>query len=281
LLAYPLPTTFDLHFSHNQMERLVQPARIAFAIGLSGMVFPQFFYREFIVNFFPAWPHLPLAGFWACLFAAIVLAGCAAIIFGMRPKTASLLLGGLLLAVYLFGYFTYDLFVALYNNHLGTWADGLKEPALAGGALVVAGSLPAEATVQRSAVLRFLERLVPFGPFLFCATMVLYGICHFLYTVPISPLVPGWIPWHIFWTEFAGATLILSGICVVVKIKLKLVAFLLGLMIFIWLLIIHIPLTIADPFSNKSNSLVSAFSALAFCATAFTISGMAGRTKPA
>jgi len=262
------------------MEKLVKPARIAFAIGLAGMVFPQFFYRQFIVNFFPAWPHLPLAGFWACLFAAAVLAGCAAIIFGIRPKTASLLLGGLLLAVYLFGYFTYDLFVALYNNHLGTWADGLKEPALAGGALVVAGSLPTEASVQRSAVLRFLEKLVAFGPFLFCTTMVLYGICHFLYTAPISTLVPGWIPGHMFWTYFGGSALILSGIAVTFKIKLRLTAFLLGLMIFIWLLIIHIPLTIADPFGNNSNSLVSAFSALAFCATAIIISGMAGKRPP-
>jgi hypothetical protein len=263
------------------MEKLVQPSRIAFAIGLAGMVCPQFVYHQFIVNFFPAWPHLPFVGLWAYLFAIAVLAGCVSIIFNIKPKTASLMLGGLLLAVYVFGYFTYDLFIAQYNNHLGTWADGLKESALAGGAFVVAGSLPAEATIQKSTALRFLVRLVPFGPFLFCITMVLYGICHFLYAKPISTLVPGWIPGHIFWTYFGGSALILSGIAVTLKIQLKLTAFLLGLMIFIWLFIIHIPLTIADPFGNSSNSLVSAFSALAFCAIAFIIAGMAGRNRAA
>jgi uncharacterized membrane protein YphA (DoxX/SURF4 family) len=256
------------------MEKIVKPARIAFCLGLAGMVSPQFVYQVFVGNFFPAWPHLPLAALWTCLFTALVIAACAAMVFEIRARTAALLLGGFLLAVYVFGYFPYELLVAQYNNYLGTWADGLKEPALAGGAFVVAGSLPAGSRGQSSAVLRFLEKLIPFGPFLFCTTMVLYGICHFLYPRPISGLVPGWMPGHLFWTYFGGTALILSGIAIMLKIKLKITAFLLGLMIFIWLLIIHIPLAIGNPFGNKSDYLISAFSALSFCATAFIISGI-------
>jgi uncharacterized membrane protein YphA (DoxX/SURF4 family) len=261
------------------MEKLIKPSRIAFCIGLAGMVCPQLAYGDFVVNFFPAWPHLVLVGLWAWVFTVAVLAGCSAIIFGFKPKAAALLLGGLLLATYLFGYLPYELFAAKYNNYLGTWADGLKETALAGGAFVVAGSLPDEAIVQKSPVLKFLGKLIPNGPFLFCLTMILYGICHFLYTKPISALVPAWIPGPMFWTYFGGAALVLSGIAVTLKIKLRLTAFLLGLMIFIWLFIIHIPLAIADPFGNKSNALISAFSALAFCGTAFKIAGLAIRTR--
>ena len=259
------------------MEKLLKPMQVCFCIGLAGMVIPQFFYHQFGANFLPAWPHLPAVPFWAALFTTLVLVWCAAIAFGVRPRTASLGLGALLLTVYIFGYFTYDLFVAPYNNHLGTWADGLKEPALAGGAFVVAGSLPSEAAIQKSSFLRFLERLIPFGPFLFCLTMILYGVAHFLYTVPVSGLVPGWLPDHIFCTRFGGAALILSGIAIVLKIQLKWSAFLLGLMIFIWLLIIHIPGAVSEHFGNKCADLIGASSALAFLATAFIISGMAAK----
>ncbi len=261
------------------MEKLVKPSRLAFCIGLAGMVVPQLFYGVFGNNFFPAWPHLPLVPVWVWLFTIAVVAACIAVIFEIKPKAAALLLGGLLLAVYVFGYFTYDLFVAQYNNHLGTWGDGLKESALAGGAFVVAGSLADDLLSQKSALLKFLKKLVPFGPLLFCTTMVLYGICHFLYAQPISGLVPGWIPGHMFWTYFGGSALILGGIAVTLKIKLRITAFLLGLMILIWLFIIHIPLSFDDPSGNHSNSVVSAFSALCFCATAFMIAGMASKGK--
>jgi hypothetical protein len=259
------------------MEKLIKPARIAFCIGLAGMVAPQYFYHVFGANFFPAWPGLPGVAFWASIFTTLVLAACFAIIFEIKPRRVSLILGALLLAVYIFGYFPYDAFFAPYNNHLGTWADGLKETALAGGAFVIAGSFPTQTNAQQPPFIKFLEKLIPFGPFLFCTTMVLYGVAHFLYAPLIAPMVPAWIPWHIFWTYFAGVTLIGSGLTIILKIQLKCVAFLLGLMIFIWLLIIHIPMTINDPFGGQCNALIGAFSALAFSATAFLISGMAGK----
>src|SRR5579872_7298218 len=126
------------------MEKLIKPARIAYCIGLAGMVIPQLFYKEFGPNFFPAWPHLPWTGFWSYFFTLIILAACAAIVFGKNGRTVSLILGGLLLAVYCFGYIPYELILEPHNNYLGSWAEGLKEPALAGGAFVMAGTFPKE-----------------------------------------------------------------------------------------------------------------------------------------
>jgi hypothetical protein len=51
------------------------------------------------------------------------------------------------------------------------------------------------------------------------------------------------------------------------------VAILLGIMIFIWFIILHVPRAINQPLLDKGNEIVSAFSALAFTGIAFVISG--------
>jgi hypothetical protein len=262
------------------MEKLIKPARIAFCIGLAGMVIPQFFYGKFGVNFFPAWPGLPWVAFWSCLFTLAVIAAAAAIILEKNGRTVSLILGGMLLAVYCFGYIPYELIISPYYKYLGTWGDGLKESALAGGAFVVAGTFPKKVNAKSTPMVNFLEKLIPLGPLFFCITMVLYGISHFLYTKYISPLVPAWFPGSAtFWTYFGGAALIGLGLAIMLRIKQRLAAALLGLMILIWLFIIHIPSVFSDPYGGNSNSVVSAFSALAFIAIAFLIAGVAARRE--
>jgi hypothetical protein len=49
--------------------------------------------------------------------------------------------------------------------------------------------------------------------------------------------------------------------------------------IFIWLLIIHIPLSVKDPLGGNANSIIGAFSALAFIGIAFVIAGVAERKQ--
>jgi len=148
----------------------------------------------------------------------------------------------------------------------------------AGGAFVIAGSLPKVKTTT-SSLLGTLEKLIPLGRIFFSVMIVLYGYAHFLYTKPISTLVPHWIPGAMFWTYFAGGALICAGVAVIFRIRLELTAMLLGIMILIWLIVLHMPMAFTDPFGNKSNSLVSTFSALAFSATAFLIASMAAKKE--
>src|SRR5450631_1858824 len=147
------------------MEKLIRPARIAYCIGLAGMVVPQLCYGQFGPNFFPAWPGLPWTVFWCYLFTIIILAACAAIAFEKNGRAISLILGGILLGVYCLGYIPYELIIEPHNGNLGSWGDGLKESALAGGAFVIAGSFPKQVNGQRSAPGWFLEKLIPLGPF--------------------------------------------------------------------------------------------------------------------
>lgn len=74
-----------------------------------------------------------------------------------------------------------------------------------------------------------------------------------------------------FWAYFAGTALIASGIGMIVRVKARLAATLLGAMILTWILILHIPRAIADPYSDVGNEWTSTLEALAKSGVAFIL----------
>jgi hypothetical protein len=260
------------------MEKLIKTGRLFYGIAIAGTGLGQFYYKDFHPMIFPP-DHSRIRGlgFWVLLTgAALIIAGLA-IVFEKNGRRISLILGGLLLVVCLY-YIPYMLIQHpfMYYKHLGLWGDAEKELALAGGAFVIAGSFPITGNLdnQRSQLFVFLEKMIPCGRIFFSITMISFGIDHLLYTEGISLLVPSWISLRIFWTYFAAAALIASGASIISKIWIKPAAVLLGIMIFIWLIIIHIPDAIQNPLLQNGNEVISAFSALAFSGIAFVIAGI-------
>jgi len=112
--------------------------------------------------------------------------------------------------------------------HFGDWGNAAKELALCGRAFVIAGCF---AEINKNSLERLLGKLVSFVAILFSATMISFGLDHFLYAKEAGGLCPPWIPYHIFWIYFAGVPLVGSGIAIILKIKPLLIATLLGIMI--------------------------------------------------
>jgi uncharacterized membrane protein YphA (DoxX/SURF4 family) len=254
------------------METLIKPGRKAFgicliAVGIQGMV-----YGDFDPVFLPAassW--LPLHTLLAYMWSVILIVAGFSIILEKKAKEVSLALGGIFLAFFLFCHVPHLLLVDPNGNVLGAWTKALKELAFSGGAFVIAGSYPRETVQPKSLLINLLAKLIPFGRVFFSITMIAFGIDHFLYKDGVSGLVPAWIPDPVFWTYFAGIALIGSGVAIIAKIKLKLVANLLGTMIFLWFIFLHIPRAIADPFGNRGNEMTSVFQSLGFSGIAFII----------
>jgi hypothetical protein len=255
------------------MKILVRAGRIAFGACLVGLGIQGMFYSDFDPVFLPdasSWLpfHTPLEYIW-CLI--LILSGFS-IILEKKSKEVSLVLGGIFLILFLFCQVPYLLFVDPNGKALGSWTHALKELAFSGGAFVVAGSYSPAITIRpESKLIKLLEKLVPFGRVFFSITMIAFGIDHFLYSEFVAGLVPAWIPDHIFWTYFAGAALIGSGVAIIAKIKLKIVASLLGTMIFLWFIFLHIPRGIADPYSNRGNKMTSVIQSFGFSGVAFVI----------
>jgi uncharacterized membrane protein YphA (DoxX/SURF4 family) len=101
--------------------------------------------------------------------------------------------------------------------------------------------------------------------------LILFGIDHFLYLEFVETLVPTWLAGHTFWAYFGAVALIGSGVCIMFKVKIELAATLLGIMLFLWLIILHIPRAVVEPATGRGNELTSVFQALAFSGVAFAL----------
>ncbi|HTR28165.1 MAG TPA: hypothetical protein VMH27_02785, partial [Puia sp.] len=183
------------------------------------------------------------------------------IAMGKMVRPVSLLLGSVLLLVFCFYFVPYELFVSGTYSRFGAWENAAKELTLASGALVIAGRYP--------------------GIVLYALTIISYSIDHFIYGRQAADYVPAWIPSHVFWIYFAGAALLGAGIGILLNIRREIMAMLLGTMIFIWVLILHLPKAMANPVDKTSGEVTSLFLALAYSGIAFVIAAAPGvKTSP-
>ena len=254
------------------MEPLIRVSRISYGIMMAALAVQQIIY----VAFRPViLPPVTFPGYAICVYVTSIdlIAASMAIILDKKAGTVCLILGALFLLLFVCGFIPYEFISDPSWKNFGAWTFADKDLVFAGGGFVVAGSYPIRQAVisKESSVIRFLEKLIPFGSVFFCITMISFGIDHFLYAKVVSTLVPTWIPGSMFWTYFAGAALILSGITIILRIQLKWSALLLSLMIFLWFLMLHIPRAIADPYGLQGNEVSSVFEAFGFSGIAYLI----------
>jgi uncharacterized membrane protein len=244
-------------------------ARWFYGLGIAGIGLQHFFFGQFIPVVVPLWPvWIPGGRLWVYCVGAALLVCAGAILTGVRARTAALLLGGVFLFSVLVLHVPAEMMAGWAS--LGAWTNAFKALTLAGGALVVAGSLP-EGQGRRVVFAGASKRLITLGRYGPAITMVAFGIDHFLYAPFVAMLVPGWIPGHLFWTYFAGVALIASGLGMIFRVQARLAAMLLGMMIFLWLLVLHIPRAVADPYGAIGNEVTSVFEALTFSGIAFLL----------
>ena len=92
----------------------------------------------------------------------------------------------------------------------------------------------------RAAIPPFLERA---SRYLLAASLIVFGVDHFLALAPIGTLIPNWIPWHVFWIAFFGAGFIAAGVSIGLDVLLQWGAASLGLMFAVWVFTLHVPRT--------------------------------------
>jgi uncharacterized membrane protein len=246
-------------------KRTIAMGRLFYALGIIGIGAQHFYNGDFVQVILPSFPPwISAQYFWVCVAGIGLIITGTAIIIGTGARAAAMVLGGALLAVLLIRDIPWQ--VATNPSVLGAWTNCFKALTLSGGAFVVAGSLPRQGSA------RWDRRFVDFGCFAIAVTAATFGVDHFIYSEFVASLVPAWMPGHVFWTYFCGAALFAAGAGMILRIQARLAAGLLGAMIFAWLLMLHIPLAIADPHSGNGNQWTSVFEALSFSGIAIMLS---------
>ncbi len=219
------------------METYNRIWRTFFAVSLVAIALLQFITVGFRGVIMPPEPaFIGQSSLCMCISGIMLILVSAAILFGLNSHVVADYLGAFMLLLVIAFQIPYNLRTNLH--FLGGWGDAFKLLAYSGGALVVATSIPPQKMSGMDAIT---DRLRPYGPYFFATTMIVFGFMHFIYPDFVNMLVPAWIPFPTFWTYFAGVALMAAGAAIMFKIKVKLAANLLGIALFCWLLLLHIP----------------------------------------
>lgn len=242
------------------MDGLSRFGRILFGVGmvLFGLLY---LFHARGTGPAPGPPWTAETGLWAWLIGIGFVAAGVCLVLKIGARAAAVLLAAALLLRVLI-VFVPGLFAHVHDP--GPWTSGSEVLALGAAALVLAGELELLHSMSW-------ESLVVVGRFLFAAAFVVFAVQHFLYAAFIATLIPAWIPGHLFWAYFVGVAFAAAALSIATKIQGRLGASLLGLMLLLWVVILHAPRVAAAP--HNGNEWTSAFVALTMSGAAFVLAG--------
>lgn len=94
---------------------------------------------------------------------------------------------------------------------------------------------------------RGLEKVIALGPVFVAAPLAAFGAEHLAGAQFIIQVVPTWMPGRLFWVYFVGLALVVAAISLVLMKYVRWSATLLGVMFFLFVLMVHLPRVAANP----------------------------------
>jgi uncharacterized membrane protein len=137
------------------------------------------------------------------------------------------------------------LFLEISRTVVSTYSAGI--------ALLLLGAMAAKNDVAQA---RGLDKVVALSNLFFALPLAVFGAEHFAAARGISQGVPKFMPWPLFWTYFVGVGLLAASLSIATKIQVRWSGLLFGIMMFLFVAMLDIPGTLADPHNRFSWALM-------------------------
>jgi len=248
VLAIGLITVRNEFLQKHGLDKIVVLGPVFFAVPLAVFGTEHFTAATILAGMVPAW--LPGHMFWALLVGACLIAAALSIAARKYAWLASALAGVLILL--------FELLIHIPNvvgnphTRIG-WVVALREPAFAGGAFALAATLEEGWKPQLRHAFATLAR------FLIAIPIAFMGVQQCLHPelapgVPLIKSTPLWVPAHAFWGYLIGAIYVAIAISLLLNKQVRRAATWLGLIILLLVLLLYLPIVIANP-TDIANGL--------------------------
>jgi uncharacterized membrane protein len=256
---------FPSYFNASMTQPILRIAHKLFGISFIAFGILQFITQQVIVGRPPAWPaSLPGEYIVAYIVGAWLIFNGVTILLDKKVKTY--IPTALFILLYCA---SRNLYGVLWNSDIGISLTCFgKSITLASGLLLVTFTAAHEFNFERT--FKPMDNLLVTMS-IYCLSFFLFasGIQHFIFSEFVKFLIPAWIPLPMFCVYASGIALALTGFCLAIGLKRELVAQLGSIMIFSWVLILHIPRVFQD--TGNISEWTAVFEALAFSSLLFIV----------
>jgi uncharacterized membrane protein len=212
----------------------------------------------------PSW--IPGHLFWTYFVGTALVAASTSIALNKQARMAAILLAVMLIVFVLLLHVPR---IMADPNNVISWAVALRDLAFSAGAMALAAAQTEKLRYQGGNWLRTLARV------LLSVSTIFFGVEHFLHpefmpAIDFDRSMPAWIPVPMFWSYLAGTAFLLAGASLIGNRKTRLAATWLGVVVFLLVLFVYLPILVANPF-DIDNGLNFFVSTLAFSGVALLV----------
>jgi uncharacterized membrane protein len=218
--------------------RIASVGHLVFAVTLIALGILGLIKGDFTQVFQPVPKGMPAREAFVYVVAVLCIAGGAGLLW---RRSATIAARMLLLLIVFWTLLCKARFIVLAPLQEGTYQSIGENAVIIAGAWVLYVWFAADWDRQRLAF-AVGERGLRIARVLYALAMIAFGLSHFFYLQLTAPLVPSWLPGHVFWAYFTGATYLLAGAAMLIGVHAQLAAVLSMLQMGLFTILVWVPL---------------------------------------